>query len=81
MRLRDWIRDTELDRYRSGRVFEYMWAIMFGEPAVTEPIEECDLLRCTEEDRAAAAAPTAASARHYITTTNTKDDALRRTAH
>lgn len=46
MGLRDWIVDTELDRYRSGRVFEYMWAIMFGEPAVTEPIEECDLLHC-----------------------------------
>lgn len=46
MKLRDWIVDTELDRYRSGRVFEYMWPIMFGEPAVTEPIEECDLLHC-----------------------------------
>lgn len=44
--LRDWIVDTELDRYRSGRVFEYMWAVMFGEPAVTEPVEECDLLHC-----------------------------------
>ena len=81
MGLRDWIRDTELDRYRSGRVFEYMWPIMFGEPAVTEPIEECDLLHCSEEDRAAASAPTPASARHYITTTNTKDEARRRATH
>ncbi|CAL8463939.1 g3474 [Coccomyxa elongata] len=78
--LRDWIVDTELDRYRSGRVFEYMWAIMFGEPAVTEPIEECDLLHCSEEDKAAAAVPTAAAVRHYITTTNTKDEVLRRAA-
>ncbi|KAK9919029.1 hypothetical protein WJX75_008842 [Coccomyxa subellipsoidea] len=81
MGLRDWIRDTELDRYRSGRVFEYMWPIMFGEPAVTKPIEECDLLHCSEEDRAAASAPTPASARHYITTTNTKDEARRRATH
>lgn len=47
--LRDWIIETELDRYRSGRVFEYMWAIMFGAPAVSEPLEECDLLTCTDE--------------------------------
>ena len=47
--LRDWIVETELDRYRSGRVFEYMWAVMFGAPAVSEPLEECDLLTCTAE--------------------------------
>ena len=47
--LRDWIIETELDRYRSGRVFEYMWAVMFGAPPVSEPIEECDLLVCTDE--------------------------------
>lgn len=47
--LRDWIIETEFDRYRSGRVFEYMWAVMFGAPPVSEPIEECDLLTCTDE--------------------------------
>lgn len=50
--LRDWIVETELDRYRSGRVFEYMWAIMFGAPPVSHPLEECDLLTCTVEVRA-----------------------------
>ena len=44
--LRDWINDTELDRYRTGRVFEYMWHYMFGEPPVTKPAAECDLLMC-----------------------------------
>lgn len=37
--LRDWLTFTELNRYRSGRVFEYMWPVLFGEPAVQEPIE------------------------------------------
>ena len=54
--LRDWILETELDRYRSGRVFEYMWPLIFGEPAVTEPLEECDLLHCTNAQSALAAA-------------------------
>ena len=49
--LRDWIVETELDRYRSGRIFEYMWAIMFGEPSLSEPLEECDLLYCNDEVR------------------------------
>ena len=37
-------------------MFEYMWPLIFGEPAVTEPIQECDLLRCTDAQRALAAA-------------------------
>ena len=37
--LRDWLTFTELDRYRSGRVLEYMWPVLFGEPAVQEPVE------------------------------------------
>lgn len=49
--LRDWIVETELDRYRSGRVFEYMWAVMFGEDPISQPMEECDLLTCTPEVR------------------------------
>ena len=44
--LRTWILDTELDMYRSGRVFEYVWHYMFGEPAVMEPAPECELLVC-----------------------------------
>ena len=48
IRLRDWILTTEVDSYRSGRVFEYMWPVMFGEPAVTAPVPECDLLHCYE---------------------------------
>ena len=24
----------------------YMWPVIFGEPAVTEPVEPCDLLHC-----------------------------------
>ena len=47
--LRNWIIETEFDRYRSGRVFEYMWAVMFGAAPVSEPIEECDLLICTDK--------------------------------
>jgi hypothetical protein len=77
-KLRDWIVETEFDRYRSGRIFEYIWPVMFGEPAVTEPIEECDLLHCTAEDRLAASAPSPSSSMHYITTTNTREVDKRR---
>lgn len=78
--MRDWIVETELDRYRSGRIFEYMWPVMFGEPALMEPIEECDLLYCTDEERKLAAAPSPSSSMHYITSTNTKEEALKRQA-
>lgn len=44
--LRDWIVDTELGRYRSGRVFEYMWHIIFGEPHMIDAVSECQLLHC-----------------------------------
>lgn len=37
--LQAWLVQTELDRYRSGRVLEYMWAVLFGEPAVLAPAE------------------------------------------
>ncbi|KAK9821103.1 hypothetical protein WJX81_004601 [Elliptochloris bilobata] len=53
--------ETELDRYRSGRVFEYMWPVLFGEPPVQAPAEECALLHCTEEEQRAAAAPSVGS--------------------
>ena len=29
-----------------GRVFEHTWAMIFGEPAVSEARPECDLLYC-----------------------------------
>lgn len=37
--LRNWLVETELERYRSGRVFEYMWPVLFGEPPVQAPAE------------------------------------------
>ena len=46
LHLRDWIVETELGRYRSGRVFEYMWHVIFGEPHVIEAVPECSLLFC-----------------------------------
>ena len=47
--LRDWIVETELGRYRSGRVFEYMWHVIFGESHVIEAVAECDLLFCNDD--------------------------------
>ena len=47
--LRDWIVETELGRYRSGRVFEYMWHVIFGEEYVIEAVAECDLLHCVDD--------------------------------
>eukprot|EP00884_Botryococcus_braunii_P008306 jgi/Botrbrau1/17477/Bobra.0054s0064.1 len=47
--LRDWIDEVEIDSYRCGRQFEYMWHYIFGEPAVMEPKFECDLLHCDSE--------------------------------
>ena len=44
--MRDWIIDTELGRYRSGRVFEYMWHVIFGEPNIIDAVPECQLLYC-----------------------------------
>lgn len=64
--LRDWILETEIGSYRCGRLFEYMWPLIFGEPAVTYPVEECDLLHCTADEDAIAAMPTAEDKREYI---------------
>ena len=44
--LRDWIMNTEVDAYRCGRVFEYTWHMIFGEPAQLSPVPECELLTC-----------------------------------
>eukprot|EP00884_Botryococcus_braunii_P021084 jgi/Botrbrau1/765/Bobra.0181s0022.2 len=54
--LRDWIAETEVSRYRTGREFEYVWHYMFGEPPSIDPVRECDLLHCTEEELAASEA-------------------------
>jgi hypothetical protein len=43
-------------RYRTGREFEYVWHYMFGEPPSIDPVRECDLLHCTEEELAASEA-------------------------
>eukprot|EP00884_Botryococcus_braunii_P021106 jgi/Botrbrau1/767/Bobra.0181s0023.2 len=56
LHLRDWIAETEVSRYRTGRDFEYVWHYMFGEPPSIDPVRECDLLHCTEEERAASEA-------------------------
>jgi hypothetical protein len=47
-----------------------MWPLIFGEGAVTEPIEECELLHCSAEQRALAAAPTPAPQLAFITSGN-----------
>lgn len=47
--MRDWIIETELGRYRSGRVFEYMWHVIFGEADVIQAVAECVLLHCDNE--------------------------------
>lgn len=41
-RFRQWLLDTELEDYISGRVFEYSWHIIFGKPPVHCPnAQEC----------------------------------------
>lgn len=47
--LRDWVIESELGRYRSGRIFEYMWHVIFGEPHVIEAVPECKLLYCDDD--------------------------------
>ena len=47
--LRDWILETEINSYRCGRVFEYVWHMLFGEPAQISPVPECTLLDCDED--------------------------------
>lgn len=50
--LRDWIVETEVEGYRCGRVLEYVWHMIFGEPAVLSPVLECKLLYCADSDAA-----------------------------
>lgn len=39
VRFREWLLMTELDDYTSGRVFEYLWHVIFGKQAVYCPNE------------------------------------------
>jgi hypothetical protein len=58
MGIRDWLLETEMPDYMSGRVLEYSWHILFGKPAVhCPPADECYCktfgkcnLQCTEGD-------------------------------
>lgn len=36
------------DGFHRGRAFEYIWHIIFGEPAVIGAVSECVLYKCTE---------------------------------
>ena len=48
-------------RYRSGRVFEYMWHYIFGEAPIIDPIPMCQLMHCPANATAPAAKPMAPS--------------------
>lgn len=37
--IRQWLVDTEMDNYFSGRVMEYTWHILFGDPPVTQALD------------------------------------------
>ena len=37
---------AEDDAFHRGRAFEYIWHIIFGEPAVTTAVHECALYSC-----------------------------------
>jgi hypothetical protein len=58
VKIRNWLLETEMEDYMSGRVLEYMWHIMFGKEAVHCPSAEdcyCKIygkceLRCKEGD-------------------------------
>ncbi|OAP63616.1 hypothetical protein AYL99_02843 [Fonsecaea erecta] len=42
IRYRQWLLDTEVDDATSGRVFEYLWHVIFGRDAVyCPPLQEC----------------------------------------
>ncbi|KAI1618986.1 hypothetical protein EDD36DRAFT_414642 [Exophiala viscosa] len=42
LRYRQWLLDTELDDDTSGRVFEYLWHVIFGkDPVYCPPLNEC----------------------------------------
>ena len=37
-----------MNGYRTGRMMEHAWHIIFGEPPVIEALEECNLLFCDD---------------------------------
>jgi hypothetical protein len=39
---------TEMNSYRTGRMMEYTWHLIFGEPPIMEAVRECDLLYCAD---------------------------------
>lgn len=41
-----WVEEASADRYWAGRIFEYMWHIIFGEPAMYYAPTKCELLVC-----------------------------------
>lgn len=41
-----WLEMTSSKRYWAGRIFEYVWHIIFGEPALYFAPEKCELLYC-----------------------------------
>ena len=41
-----WLEATHSERYWAGRIFEYVWHIIFGEPALYYAPEKCELLYC-----------------------------------
>ena len=42
----NWLEATSSDRYWAGRIFEYVWHIIFGEPALYYAPDRCELLYC-----------------------------------
>lgn len=42
----NWVEEASSDRYWAGRIFEYMWHIIFGEPAMYYAPVKCELLHC-----------------------------------
>lgn len=43
---RDWIYTSSENSFNCGKFLEHTWAMIFGEPAVHRPIEECKLIDC-----------------------------------
>lgn len=38
--LQQWLMDTDMDNHFSGRIMEYTWHILFGDPPVTQALDE-----------------------------------------
>lgn len=41
-----WVEEASSDRYWAGRIFEYVWHMIFGEPAMYYAPGKCELLYC-----------------------------------